>query len=1217
MKGKPLYMNLMTFILWKCHILSNCQKIIHLFQLWAFNLSVEWRLQDELRNPELEKELEKRIWQRRDESGERDKLKDDDRDGEGKRYYSRDGCQKDDRYQDERQRDHRHRDGRYREDRNNNKHRDGKHREEQSSQDCAVDRYDGKHFRDGSRPPGYYKENKHYDNDQYYSSHFDDWCTRARDNHRQNRLTFKCGDSAGEHHYRLTGKCNLDEDRERISSIPSCSIADDVALIGNQQKRAHDIGLNVTQGQQRHNVKHVESGFKDYSFEESAQCTKGGRDKGNIAELQAHLKEAGILKSKNRTEVQLDSHGKESPLESARSPAYDGRTTPILSRFGGSPKSNGLISPVHVVEKSPSPSIHDIHHHLSNAKASRRDTLENGIDVRSCIGSHSQGSKGWHFVETLDKGKMHLGTKEVLGCKEHVEVCTEREKYRDLSPSAKESEKCRNISPSAKERGCNSPLNNSNVDDFSRTPADTSDSKGSGSLDVAFGLSRRHVLFGSAPSASAGGTLRVRCLEEMPYNRLHQAPLKPNRHIKSPSRPQEPSLPARPSSLLPPPPPFRPGIDNPSVLGPSSSFLEGGQYSKDQESIEQKSSGHLKRGDCSGGSGQWKRVANWNSQAHGPGPNNNFIPIHHQVGGIPHEGFHNMGQQYPGPPLFGGVRPSADMNRSDVRYHMHNGRDMFSGNSHAFGWGKQADDVCGPRVQNHLHTWDGPGSYADESHICGRSDWDQNRQGIRNRNWDQATDMWKGPTENTNMEFPTHRETDYQGHQSRDESWGGHQGPRVRNEKIRRERPPTESIEIKRSAEGPVKFVTNCPQRTVPSKERKPSRSGGDRTCSYLSKLDISAKLAGLDLYNQCVSLMGSRENMSFKGADMPTDAINEDLQLEVDTDAEALIHNFDPRFIVLPKLPVNVFERAMAVYRKVTEKTKVDLVVTSFENTAIRKEQLVKAFTASKGTKEEACCAPVFERAIFEETNTQYKFDYQEMEGSSANELACSTELTAQNDTGLSQEAPDTAIEDDAKGDDFFHPDESSSAVGKEPLDDVNSRTLLEDTLFQIKENVRTENMEVSETTSSRFRKSENSVRNQTAVLASCSQTVDSVYAMPTVFVELATTQESDCDSNKTGENPEGKAETDCMMLDSRTHSQVHESCAKGNPLELDAKAVICEHGNQVNEDFCAKTKIEMNALLANTEVTHEEAFESKMVGSKDEYRESVSQYNHPENTH
>ncbi|GLJ16829.1 hypothetical protein SUGI_0290050 [Cryptomeria japonica] len=945
--------------------------------------NTEWQLQEEVRNIELEKELENRIQRRRrEESGERDRWRDDDRDLEGKRFY-RDERKKDDRYKDEKQRDDRYKDDRHKDDRNKDdkyreekyledrqrgdKHQENKHRDLRLSRERTTEKYDSKHSRDGTKvPESHYKENKNGDSDRDYSSHYDDQYNQPKDHHNQNRpghareeskeakthankASFAEGDCRG----LITGHQDVNRDHENsLLVLPSSEAGD--SFTDKKVKRVHEFVSEIHKEERR------------LKFKQSDQFSK------NVEQLTSHSREPGILHSKSKTDKKMENHRDESPLGSAKSSAYEGRTSPVLSHIESSPKNNGRLSPFNLARKSPSSHVQEHGHSLSYEKTVRKNKFETVNNVSGAGGMRNRSS---YYSNASDRDKQLSVTDEIVS--------------REPLASYKSTEDHRR-SPST-ERVNDSQMNNSSVDDSLRVPYGR----------VGSAQDSRRMLSGGN-SASYERPSKSRRLEEGSSSRsdwtVHPTPM--NRPMDSSIRPQVPSLTGRASGLLPPPPPFRPGIDNPAILGSSSSGFDEAPSSRDQRRSDRQISGHFKRGEVMGGSGQvdvWKGVGNWNSHGQGQGPANMFLPFQHHIGGHPHGPFLNIGQQFPGPPLFG-VRPSADM--GNVRYHVRDGGDAFPGHNRTHGWQRQTDDVCGPHIQVPLHGWEGPGSYGEESHAYGRPDRDQIGQGISARSWDRAMDMWKANP----------RETD--------EAWGGPQVPRGRLEKIRRERSPTESIEIKRSDESPPKVMKENQCSIVSSDIRKQNKNKCDRRSVYLSKLDISADLAGLELYNECADMLDSRENVITNDDTILKDGLNEDatknFQLEVNADAEALLQSLNIHSMIFSSLSKEVFERAFAIYKNATGETKLEPAANSHSNLSMGGVQ--KVTVAFESSKEGPLRTNLYDKTNAAVVAIAPENTFKGL--ASAMELQTSQgDYDVKNQLQTSRDYLDMALQDDAKG--------------------------------------------------------------------------------------------------------------------------------------------------------------------------------------------------------
>ncbi|XP_008787471.2 uncharacterized protein LOC103705485 [Phoenix dactylifera] len=198
----------------------------------------EWQVQGELRNVELEKELEKRIRRRGDGSGDRDIWQGDGRDSDNRRLSSRDDRPKNESYKDERHRDEKHKDGRYkgkyREDLDRDqRHRDDGHQDEHSSRDRTSDRSDSKHHRDENRTSeSRYKESRLQDSD-HGGSYVEDYSSRHKDSWGRKR-SFDENDAYGDLRPRSTNKI----DSNRSNKRPKSSSGSSVHAIKDQSRRS-------------------------------------------------------------------------------------------------------------------------------------------------------------------------------------------------------------------------------------------------------------------------------------------------------------------------------------------------------------------------------------------------------------------------------------------------------------------------------------------------------------------------------------------------------------------------------------------------------------------------------------------------------------------------------------------------------------------------------------------------------------------------------------------------------------------------------------------------------------------------------------------------------------------------------------------------------------------------------------------------------------------
>ncbi|XP_068644371.1 uncharacterized protein [Aristolochia californica] len=384
-------------------------------------------------------------------------------------------------------------------------------------------------------------------------------------------------------------------------------------------------------------------------------------------------------------------------------------------------------------------------------------------------------------------------------------------------------------------------------------------------------------------------------------------------------------------SVLPPPPPFRHGVESSSVMGLSED--DSRAPTGDRRLNRYKRAGDSSSMGRGQGNNAWKGIPNWP-----PPVSNGFIPFQH---GPPAGGFHPVVQQFPSP-LFG-VRPSVELNHTGVPWH-DPGR--------PFGWQNPADDSVPP----HFHGWDGSnGVFGEESHIYARPDWDPSRQSMGNRGWDISSDSWKGQNGNVNMEFPVcPKEGDYPGRAPPDEMWtAGQSGQRMRNERNRPERLPAESIEIKRSGNTPsaqkaAEVGSSIVKEKTPE-PLKPSKLEEDPSfCSvYLSKLDISVNLASPELHKQCMDLVGMEKDLS-SWISTTKDVLKED-----STEVRPLHCDNNLRALLFPESTETIFERSMALYKKQKEEMQVERPVLSAPDAALKKSYPVHDEEAAEGLED------------------------------------------------------------------------------------------------------------------------------------------------------------------------------------------------------------------------------------------------------------------------
>ncbi|CAL9079386.1 unnamed protein product [Musa textilis] len=342
---------------------------------------------------------------------------------------------------------------------------------------------------------------------------------------------------------------------------------------------------------------------------------------------------------------------------------------------------------------------------------------------------------------------------------------------------------------------------------------------------------------------------------------------------------------------LRPLPPARLGIDSPSVLG---SYQDDNKV----QSSDHKSYNRYKRiGDLGYGKGHanvWKGAPNWPSPV-----TNGFIPLQR---GPPPAGFHPAISQFSASPLFG-VRPSMDLTHGGVSYHMHEMAERFPGHGRPFLWHNPVDQLCHP----HMQMWDrnrNNGMFNNEYHIYGSQESDENSQLIDCRGWETGFDMWKGQNGN-NMDihvFKKERESSIHS---------------LTDELTQLKHLPFQSTEPKLSTDLlPAKSDVELPRKAVTKKTFEPSNMPSDKItnhgANYLSRIDISPNLVGLELYKRCTSLLGTL-NIS-DTCSLGTQRCfqtNKDGSIVKMRSTSSVLNSF------LPTTKDTVFKRAMSLYEK------------------------------------------------------------------------------------------------------------------------------------------------------------------------------------------------------------------------------------------------------------------------------------------------------------
>ncbi|CAM8990454.1 unnamed protein product [Rhodiola kirilowii] len=352
-------------------------------------------------------------------------------------------------------------------------------------------------------------------------------------------------------------------------------------------------------------------------------------------------------------------------------------------------------------------------------------------------------------------------------------------------------------------------------------------------------------------------------------------------------------IPGNSRSFLPPPSPLKHGVDN-SYVGLSEEDGRGKLNNRPNRPIDS-SMGRV-QGNA------WWGAPNW------PSPMaNGFLPFPH---GPPAVGFHPMMQQF-SPQMFG-VRPPMDP--TGVPFHTPDG-DRFPGYGHPFGWPNSADETCPSPMQN----WDSNNMVPGEGYAQGR-DWDQNRSLLSNAGREPSVDRYKGANSAT-MESPSgrRRATVEPIDNLSSQSNHGLKNEACQSDHLIDEASNDYQFGSKLSSEmsGSFKEISNRMSNAKVSEGKHKKVDDVDdhvrRSCAYLSKIDISVSLAHSDVFDQCVSWLGIKQD-TLSDTRMSGYSLEEENAMEL---RRSTLNSYVSRGPMFAEVSGSLFEKAMSLYRQ------------------------------------------------------------------------------------------------------------------------------------------------------------------------------------------------------------------------------------------------------------------------------------------------------------
>ncbi|XP_024994644.1 uncharacterized protein LOC112527996 isoform X3 [Cynara cardunculus var. scolymus] len=706
-----------------------------------FHLLPEWPIEEELRNPELEKELEKRMRRRGEGSSDKDKYQDDVKEGDDRRLSTRSDRSKDERHKDEgygdmyreegvretRQREDKHREDGERDRKNRDvKHRGEserhKHRDDKYREDGERDRHrEDKYYEDGNRD-NKYKDDKYHEDGDRDGKHRDEKYVEIGERDQRSREGKRKQDDDRDHRHKEE-KHREDVDRDhRHRDVRHRDDAD-------REKRARDSKYRDLHTSRDHPIEPEAKRLRDDSIPADLYHRKTnnrdgspiyddrvtrykddkdrrrGNDKDEPSDYRSRSLKEQRSESEKRSSAKVDS-GSERGRPASR--YGDMEITASHSRRRSSP--SGSSYPARDHHRVPKQEEAKYRDHVYEERA--RHNVHTSRDITS---GQSDKLSSRSLEKVTLKDDSYTGD---LSVDRRLRPDSRSSPQVDKSPSSTSNDR-RNLSRSDVKRSLD-------LEEPGQRSGGSKDAKESMVKDVKG--SRELVMETHTDNEFSqvdGDNLSV----SSPYTR--------SSHFSGNSK-----------SLLPPPSPFRTGSDSPF-------------FGSTEDDRSKSNNRHRRMGDPNMGraQGNWKNVPSWPS----PLASGGYIPFQH----VPPM-FHPLMQQFP-PPIFG--RPPMKLNPG-LPYHVpDHGRPLS--------WRNQVDESVPPP----LHGWDANNAvFGDESHLYGRLDWDRRTQ-LSNRGWDPSADMWKGQNPGASMDAQLGPQKDgYSAHRPTDEIWPGQMGQHVENE---------------------------------------------------------------------------------------------------------------------------------------------------------------------------------------------------------------------------------------------------------------------------------------------------------------------------------------------------------------------------------------------------------------------------------------------------
>ncbi|KAI8569776.1 hypothetical protein RHMOL_Rhmol02G0303600 [Rhododendron molle] len=842
----------------------------------------EYPLQDELRNPELEKELERRMKKRGDGSTDKDKYHDGGKESEdGRLSTTGEQRAKDGRYKDEKNKDGssgdkhrevsergtRHRDDKYRED----AERDGRRRDVKYREDGDKDyrHKDNKYREDGERENRHkdekYREDSERDNRRKDDKYREDGDRDRRQRDDEFREDGDRDKRQKDDKYREDGDRDIrhrDDKHREDGDRDNRHKGDKYHEVGDRdyRHRGDKYYENGERNDRRRDDRHVEDGHTDSKAKEE----KNWQDVGRNSRYRDGMKRGDDEKDKRLRDVDYREEQSSRDRTSGKSDIKHLRD-----------ESNAAAELHHrkLNNRDASPIFDDQSFRYKDDKGRRRTgDREDHVEIRPGTNTKEEDYEGEKILSSTrvelvgDRGRsnsrntalevsanhsrrMNSPSSSSHAVKDHYRLAKHEEsRSRDYISE----ERIRNNVTSSKDYAEKAPLSWSIEKTLQKDEIRLGEFSAERHPKEGAHSSPLHLVDKSPSSTSTdrrqlnrSGVRRNLDIEDSGQrsggSRDKKSPSQADGDNKSVSSPfsRTGNFSNNPRSLLPPPPPpFRMVADSPLVLG-----------SFEDDNRSKPNNRHRRIGDYTMGGAQgspWRGVPNWSSTVP-----NGYNPFHHG----PPQVFHPVMQQFPAPQIFGLRPPPMELNQSGVPYHVPDG-DRFSGHGCPHGWQHTVEDPT--------HGWDASNAvFGDESHIYGRPSWDQNSRNLTGgRVWEtNSGDMWNGHNSGSSTELPSAPDiVDYSTRGRADDVWSGQSSLKAQNDE-KHLSAQVESIHVEQSNEANEKNAFETPKTIPKEMPNLPRKEDACLSHLYLSMLDISPDLTQPELYNQYTNLVGMDQN--------------------------------------------------------------------------------------------------------------------------------------------------------------------------------------------------------------------------------------------------------------------------------------------------------------------------------------------------------------------